>query len=77
MVGSINSVKAFRRQAYEGESVPAVLLSSDHEAVRRWREREALELTKSRRPDLINELDLWGNKVVLYKFPYAGFLCEG
>ncbi len=22
------------------------------------------------------ELDLWGNKVVLYKFPYAGFLCE-
>ncbi len=24
-----------------------------------------------------NELDLWGNKVVLYKFPYAGFLCEG
>ncbi len=23
------------------------------------------------------ELDLWGNKVVLYKFPYAGFLCEG
>ena len=23
-----------------------------------------------------NELDLWGNKVVLYKFPYAGFLCE-
>ncbi len=23
-----------------------------------------------------NELDLWGNKVILYKFSYAGFLCE-
>ncbi len=38
---------------FEGESVPAVLLSGDHEAVRRWREQEAMELTKSRRPDLI------------------------
>ncbi len=22
-------------------------------------------------------VNLWGNKVILYKFPYAGFLCEG
>ncbi len=40
-------------ETYEGESVPAVLLSGDHEAVRRWREQEAEKLTKSRRPDLI------------------------
>ena len=42
-----------KKSYYEGESVPAVLLSGDHEAVKRWRENEAKELTKIRRPDLI------------------------
>ena len=22
------------------------------------------------------KMDLWGNRVILYDFPYAGFLCE-
>ena len=35
-----------------GMAVPDVLLSGDHEAVRRWRRKEALLRTRERRPDL-------------------------
>lgn len=38
---------------YDGMSVPDVLLSGDHERIRRYRRREALRLTKERRPDLL------------------------
>jgi tRNA (guanine37-N1)-methyltransferase len=33
--------------------VPEVLLSGDHAAIRRWREREALRATAAKRPDLL------------------------
>lgn len=39
----------------EGASVPAVLTSGDHEAVRRWRLERAVEATVTRRPDLVKE----------------------
>ncbi len=35
-------------------SVPAVLLSGNHGAIRRWRKREALTRTLERRPDLLD-----------------------
>ena len=38
---------------YLGEKVPEVLLSGNHEAVRRWRQEQALERTKRLRPDLL------------------------
>ena len=37
---------------YEGEAVPEVLLSGNHEKIRRWRLRESLRRTLERRPDL-------------------------
>ena len=37
---------------FRGEKVPDVLLSGDHEAIRRWRMEQALELTRKYRPDL-------------------------
>ena len=37
---------------YEGELVPDVLLSGNHEAIRRYRRKESFRLTKERRPDL-------------------------
>ncbi len=40
---------------YNGEKVPDVLLSGDHEAVRRWREEAARELTRDRRPGLLRK----------------------
>lgn len=39
-------------------SVPAVLLSGDHEAIRRWRRMQSLGQTWSRRPDLLEALSL-------------------
>lgn len=38
--------------------VPPVLLSGDHEAIRRWRLKQALGRTWARRKDLIDEADL-------------------
>ena len=38
---------------YKGQKVPEVLLSGDHEAIRKWRQEEALRVTKERRPDLL------------------------
>jgi tRNA (guanine37-N1)-methyltransferase len=39
----------------EGREVPPVLLSGHHEAVRQWRLRRSVELTVTRRPDLVKE----------------------
>lgn len=42
-----------RPEVYEGRAVPAVLLSGDHEKIRRWRLKQALARTRERRPDLL------------------------
>lgn len=47
-----------RPATFRGHAVPEVLLSGHHEAVRRWRVREALRRTLLRRPDLIDEAAL-------------------
>ncbi|MSO64765.1 MAG: tRNA (guanosine(37)-N1)-methyltransferase TrmD [Alphaproteobacteria bacterium] len=41
-----------RPQIWESKNVPDVLLSGHHDAVRRWRQARAEEITKERRPDL-------------------------
>ena len=47
-----------RPAEFRGMSVPEVLVSGDHEQIRRWRRRSALEKTVRNRPDLLagNEL---------------------
>jgi tRNA (guanine37-N1)-methyltransferase len=35
--------------------VPEVLLSGNHEAIRRWRLERSVEATVTRRPDLVNK----------------------
>ena len=42
-----------RPEVYAGQSVPQVLLSGDHEKIRRWRLRQSLARTLERRPDLL------------------------
>jgi len=42
-----------RPAVVEGLAVPPVLLSGDHAAIERWREREALRATATKRPDLL------------------------
>src|SRR4029077_14200848 len=41
-----------RPEEFRGWQVPEVLLSGDHEQIRRWRQRVALEKTRRNRPDL-------------------------
>jgi tRNA (guanine37-N1)-methyltransferase len=42
-----------RPPVVEGLEVPAVLLSGDHAAIRRWRQSQALAATLDKRPDLL------------------------
>lgn len=42
-----------RPREWEGRDIPEVLLSGDHAAIAAWRRREALRLTRVRRPDLL------------------------
>lgn len=44
-----------RPREFEGEMIPPVLLSGDHKKIAEWRKRQALELTKERRPDLFEK----------------------
>ncbi|MBO6020011.1 MAG: tRNA (guanosine(37)-N1)-methyltransferase TrmD, partial [Clostridia bacterium] len=41
-----------RPPVWEGDEVPAILLSGDHAKIDAWRLGRALEVTKERRPDL-------------------------
>lgn len=41
-----------RPAEWRGQAVPEVLMSGDHAAIARWRRREALVATRTRRPDL-------------------------
>src|SRR5439155_1622752 len=45
-----------RPAEFRGWKVPEVLISGDHEAVRRWRYEAALKKTERNRPDLIENL---------------------
>jgi len=47
-----------RPEVSDGLRVPPVLLSGDHEAVRRWRLKQALGRTWQRRPDMLRETQL-------------------
>ncbi len=42
-----------RPQVFEGTPIPEVLLSGDHGRIARWRNDEALRITRARRPDLL------------------------
>ncbi|MDF2941070.1 MAG: tRNA ((1)-) methyltransferase, partial [Gammaproteobacteria bacterium] len=42
-----------RPEVWHNKTVPSVLLSGNHAAIKKWRLEQALERTKSRRPDLL------------------------
>jgi len=42
-----------RPEAFRGLRVPEVLMSGNHAAIERWRKKEALRVTRRRRPDLL------------------------
>ena len=44
-----------RPEIFEGEKVPEVLLSGNHQNIDKWRKEKSLEITKNKRPDLLNK----------------------
>lgn len=54
-----------RPRNFCGLEVPEVLLSGNHEAIRKWRLKQSLILTKQRRPDLFSRLDLSDEEIQL------------
>ena len=61
-----------RPRIYRGEEVPAVLLSGDHEKIRRWRRAQSLKRTLDRRPDLLEKANLTKeDKALLAEFERA------
>jgi len=56
--GLLEGPQYTRPAAFDGRTVPAVLLCGDHATVARWRRREALGRTWLRRPDLLERSEL-------------------
>lgn len=46
-----------RPQLFEGRDIPEVLTSGNHKAIEAWRQAQSLELTRQRRPDLMDRQD--------------------
>ncbi len=54
-----------RPEILDGQKVPEVLLSGDHEKIRQWRLMQSLGRTLQRRPDLLNHLALTEEQAAL------------
>jgi tRNA (guanine37-N1)-methyltransferase len=58
MDGLLDHPHYTRPEVAGDKTVPKVLLSGDHEAIRRWRRKQALGRTWQRRPDLLKDRQL-------------------
>ncbi len=56
--GLLHSPEYTRPQSIDGSDVPKVLLSGDHEAIRKWRLKQSLGATWLKRPDLLQAMSL-------------------
>jgi tRNA (guanine37-N1)-methyltransferase len=56
-----------RPPEFEGEPVPAVLLSGNHEEIRRWRLEASLVRTVLKRPDLLAGRDCTAEEIAILK----------
>ncbi len=56
--GLLHSPEYTRPQSINGQDVPEVLLSGDHEAIRKWRLKQSLGATWLKRPDLLEAIEL-------------------
>ena len=54
-----------RPECFQGVSVPGVLLSGHHEAIKQWRLGQSLLRTKARRPDLFSKKELTSTEELL------------
>ena len=70
MQGLLDYPHYTRPEKINNQSVPEVLLSGDHKAIRRWRLKQALGRTWSRRPDMLdairNDASSWDEEKEIY-----------
>ena len=62
MAGLLDCPHYTRPEEIDGLRVPGVLLSGNHEEIRRWRLKQALARTWERRPDLLAHRELTGEE---------------
>lgn len=56
--GLLDCAHYTRPEMWSGKRVPPVLLSGNHDAIRRWRLEQSLQRTTKRRPDLLDQTQL-------------------
>jgi len=56
-----------RPAEWNGMEVPSVLLSGNHAEINKWRRKEALKITKERRPDMFSKLEFSKNDLKILK----------
>lgn len=56
-----------RPEVWQEVSVPDVLLSGHHENIRKWRRQQSLKLTRDRRPDMFEKIELTKEDIKLLK----------
>lgn len=66
-----------RPDSFEGQDVPAVLLSGNHEKIRRWRLQQSLLRTQQRKPKLLDNLALTVEQEALLKEVSAALADDG
>ena len=54
-------------QIYEGDAVPEILYSGNHQAVDKWRRKQSLKLTNEYRPDLLKDYQYSKEELKLLK----------
>ncbi|MBI4037367.1 tRNA (guanosine(37)-N1)-methyltransferase TrmD [Candidatus Daviesbacteria bacterium] len=53
--GTLEYPQYTRPESFEGQKVPEILLSGNHQEIKKWREEQALKKTEQIRPDLIKK----------------------
>lgn len=56
-----------RPEVFEGQQVPEVLLSGHHKNIDKWRREQSLKITLSKRPDLLEKIELSDEDKLLLK----------
>lgn len=56
MHGLLDAPHYTKPQEYRGHTVPEVLLGGDHQKIQAWRTEQSLLKTRTRRPDLLDEI---------------------
>lgn len=65
MDGLLDCPHYTRPEQIDGLAVPQVLQSGNHEMIRRWRLKQALQRTLTRRPDLIQDREMTPEQTIL------------